>query len=294
MTFQFKYFKTISLLLITLVISLVQLSAVQAQSSIQPQAPATTGVTTNELRLGIILSQTGANADKGGIQASGFDLLSGDLAQGWFGLPIKVFARDDQSQVANALAIANTLVRNDEVHVIICCSSPQAADMLARNADTLRTPILSLTHHPSIDATKWMFSIAPPQHTSLQRMLTDIKTMGLKSVAVMSSQPAVIGYVTQEAARQGLELRVSQSYDIYTTNLMPEALFIASKQAEAVIIWDNDNLTSLAYTSLRERGYEGAVYAPNPPLADQRLVGARMVPRRRYNSWHGLYGLSEW
>lgn len=279
-----KELKYLMFMLLFLFLSFAQvLSFAQAQnqstSAIQPQAPTTTGTTANELRIGIILSQTGPQAAKGSIQAGGFDLLAGDLAQGWFGLPIKIFARDDQSQVSNALAIANQLVRTDEVHVIICCSSQQAASMLAQNADVLRTPILSLNHHPSIDSTKWMFSIAPPQHLSLQRMLMDVKTMGLSSVAIMSSQPAVQSYVQQEAARQGLELRVSQGYDINANNLMPEALFVASKQAEAVIVWDNDNLVSLAYSSLRERGYEGAIYVPNPQLPDQRLIGARLVPR---------------
>ncbi len=271
--------KQVILLMLLLLCFGVSFGQAQTQASIQPQAPATTGAIANELRIGIILSQTGPQSGKGAIQAGGFDLLAAELAQGWFGLPIKVFARDDQSQVSNTLALANVLVRNDEVHVIICCSSQQAASMLAQNADILRTPILSLSHHPSIDSTKWMFSIAAPQHLSLERMLIDVKAMGLRSVAIMSSQPAVQSYVQQEAARQGLELRVSQGYDVYANNLMPEALFVASKQAEAVIVWDNDNLVSLAYTSLRERGYEGAIYVPNPQLPDQKLIGARLVPR---------------
>lgn len=175
--------------------------------------------------------------------------------------------RDDRSDPNTTVRLVQALIDEEDVHAVICCSREESVRRVAEQAGDWSTPILSLTYSPVIGdpaQNYWLFGLEPSTREKFRRIILTVAEQGGNRVALMTLDNT-FGEEAVEAMRTllapgGMQLVASEQYAPEVEVLTPEALWVASRQPSAVVVWGFSRDTSLALRALNARGYEGLVY----------------------------------
>ncbi len=230
-----------------------------------------------DLKIGIILSQTGEAAQLGQAQARGFEAFMNPqaLRTNPLGQRLQLMIRDDQSNPNRALALAGELL-DEGVHALICCTLPDSHRAVA---ELVEGSLLTLSPVAYSSAVATGFSVQAGSFRSLQSAILKFAEQGKQTVALMAADTA-IGAEAEQALELllspgGIRLVESLRYPVAATVLTPEALWVATRLPEAVIVWGGTADSILAYQALRVRGYEQSVLL-NPALVTGDRPPARL------------------
>jgi branched-chain amino acid transport system substrate-binding protein len=225
-------------------------------------------------KIGVILSQTGQASQTGIMQAKALDVLEAQLRQSRFGKMIELVIRDDASLPANTLREARSLVEEENVLALVCCTletQNNAISDYVQNQNII-TIALSTLENSSND---WLFTVKPNTQRYLQSIILHLSRRGQQSIGVMTLEngygDTVQNALTLLIAPGGMQLSVMQRYRPDVTVLTPEALWVATRQPSSVLVWGLQQDSTLAYNALRKRGYENNVIL-NPALLDGSTV----------------------
>jgi branched-chain amino acid transport system substrate-binding protein len=224
------------------------------------------------IRIGVVLSSTGAAANIGTAQANALNALQLLLRsqRNLRGIHLEIILRDDASQPNRATSEVQDLL-DDGAHAIVCCSTEGAARAVSPIIERARIPTISLAHTESLNDNEgfWLFGVAPDGRKLIQSMLLDLYDQGGRSLAFMALDNSY-----GEEAKQALNLLLGpgslylvaeERYRPDVSVLTPEALWVASRQPGAVLVWGLASDTATAVDALRRRGYEDTIYI-NPAL----------------------------
>lgn len=224
-------------------------------------------VLADALRVGVVTSQLGSAAFQGEAQARAARAYAASLRArgGVFGTPIELLLRDDAGDPARALELARGLVEEEAVHALVCCTTRPAAERVAAYAESARVPLLSPAALREGPEAHWAFSLAPTAEVELAAIAGRIAREGGDSAALMSLQNA-FGRTALEAleaalAGRGLALAGEARYPPDRAPLTPEALWVATRQPGAVVVWGLPADSRRAVDALRARGWDGPLYA---------------------------------
>jgi branched-chain amino acid transport system substrate-binding protein len=230
-------------------------------------------------KIGVILSQTGQANQTGGMQARALDVLKAQLRQSPFGKNIELVIRDDASLPANTLREAQTLVEEENVLALVCCTLESQSNAVSDYVQTqnILTIALSALENSNSPDNDWLFTVKPDTQRYLQSIILNLSRRGQQSIGVMTLENGY-GDTVQNAlnlliAPGGMQLSVMQRYRPDVTVLTPEALWVATRQPSSVLVWGLPQDTTLAYNALRKRGYENNVIL-NPALLDGITIPA--------------------
>jgi len=244
--------------------------------------------------VGVIASSSGTYADVGRPQAFAAERSGAALGvRGVFGTPLLVDVRDDGGDPRRAVALANELADAGAV-AVVCCTTPAATAQVAAALDARMTPHLALAES-DLAGRFWSFALVPDDRARLTAIAVDAAAIGKASLALMTLDTP-FGAASEAAleralADTGRRLAGEARYPAHATVLTPEALWVATREPGAVVVWGLPNDLPVALDALRRRGYEGPVYARAaalPPIALRRL-GAAGAPMRDANDlWAGV------
>ena len=221
------------------------------------------------LRVGAVLSLTGANASTGRAQDAALRAWQASAQNE--GVSIEILTADDGSNPERAAAQAAQFA-DEGIHALLCCSETAALERAApliREAEILT---LALTSHPLVtDATQnhCLFSVVPDSTTQLRKVARSedaLAFMGLEGDA----GDAAVRVLMQGGVRLVAEERYTPEVDALT----PEALWVATRQPSAVLVWGGMRDTQLAVDALAQRGFEGRIY-----IDSQRYENASVLER---------------
>lgn len=227
-------------------------------------------------RVGVIVSQSGPDAALGSLQATAARLATATLMPGGiYGEPWRLDLRDDASDPLLALAAAENLL-NDGALAIICCTSVAATEQVAALLEARGVVLLAL-HAIDRPASYARFTVVADDHTRLTAIAVDATVQGKASLALMTFDDA-FGTASLAAFERALRdaqrtLAGEARYPSDALVLTPEALWIATRGAGAVVVWGFDRDLPLAIDALRRRGYTGMVYGR--PAAFPETVASR-------------------
>lgn len=224
------------------------------------------------IRIGAVVSSTGAAANVGTVQSNTLGALQALIRnqRGVYGVDFEIVIRDDGSLPNRAASEVQQLI-NDGVHAVICCSTESATRAVSPVIEEARVPTISLAHTESLSNNEgfWLFGVAPNERKYIQSMLLDLYDQGGRSLAFMALSNSY-----GEAAKQALEILLGpgslhlvaeERYQPDVRVLTPEALWVASRQPSAVLVWGLASDTTTAVDALRRRGFDGTIYI-NPAL----------------------------
>ncbi|MFO7544215.1 MAG: ABC transporter substrate-binding protein [Trueperaceae bacterium] len=228
--------------------------------------------------VGVITSRSGAAAATGSSQALAATAWASRVraAGGVFGVPVQIVLADDESNPRRATEEATRLIA-EGVHVLVCCTTSSASRDVAGLAEAAGVPLLSPSSFDGAgrssgqEASYWSFDFALRESDALAAVIADAHRLGAQSVALMTLNNA-FGDETLESARAlaavaGLNVAAEIRYPPGTRELRPEALWVATRQPGAVIVWGLADDLEVAVSALRRRGYVGPVYARSALLA---------------------------
>jgi ABC-type branched-subunit amino acid transport system substrate-binding protein len=255
---------------------------------------ATAYAQTTSWTVGVIVSSSGTYADVGRPQAFAAERSAAALGvRGVFGTPFLVDVRDDGGDPRRAVALANELADAGAV-AVVCCTTPTATAQVAAALDARMTPHLALAETDLTDRF-WSFALVPDDRARLTAIAVDAALLGKVSLALMTIDTP-FGSASEAAleralADTGRSLAGEARYPTGAEVLTPEALWVATREPGAVVVWGLTGDLPVALDALRRRGYVGPIYARAaalPPSAQRRLEAAGAPTRDGGDLWTGV------
>ena len=221
------------------------------------------------LRVGAVLSLTGQNAAIGNAQSAA--LRAWQRGVQTRGLSVEILTVDDRSNPEEAARQAEGLVE-DGVHALLCCATN---DALERSLPVIGEGVLTLLLGPSplpSDPAQnyWLFGVLPDSAAQLSRIALQEE----RSLALMGLEGEVGDMALGVLAQAGIRPVAEERYEQGVQTLTPEALWIATRQPGAVLVWGQMADTKLAVDALSQRGFDGRVYI-NPQVYSEAGVLGR-------------------
>lgn len=223
------------------------------------------GAQTQDLRVGVIVSQSGLAAREGQSQAQAAAALDEAWQDDFFARRIDLVVRDDGSSPLAAAELTRELL-DSGVHALVCCTTPEAlaiAAPIAQDAGLLLLSPSALPEDTLSQDNAWAFSVRPDTPALVRSALLQLSRLGRANVGLMTLNTElgdeVLAILERLSVPGGAELLGTQRYRPSINVLTPEALWIATRQPGAVFVWGEDRDTRLALAALRERGFEGPV-----------------------------------
>lgn len=197
--------------------------------------------------------------------------------------------RSDGGSLEGAERLAHIAV-DLGAHAVVCCSTPAASARIAQIAAAAGVTLLSPTGEPDRvgGVEGWQFLLSPGEATALQAIVRDAYARDLTALGLLTLQgsfgDAVRARLESYLGAPGLRIVGDARYPPNATVLTPEALFVATRVPDAIVVWGLRADSGLAVEGLRARGWNGPVYlrpallAPLAGGAPPGLSGDVRVP----------------
>lgn len=236
------------------------------------------GLAAQPLQIAVILPFSGQHAASGQAQRAALEAYvrrNPDV----YGMPLELTFLDSRSDPARVVSLA---AEQASAHALICCHTPEVARAVLRaysdRNSSLAVPIISLASVTGIGqvgqlpawlSPYWVFSVATDEAVILRAILLDLSERGVQRLGFMGlegdfGEVAVTAFARM-LAPGSMAVVVSERYPPNVSVLTPEALWVATRLPEAVLVWGLAADTRVAFDGLRRRGYEAAIYL-NPAL----------------------------
>lgn len=259
------------------------------------------------LKVGLILPLTGENAAQGQAYLRVLETfkLRQEALQPYLSQAIEISLRDDRSSPVNAERLTAELIA-EGVHVLVCCLTQRASQSVM--ALTLAAQVPSFALSPLSETSAWGYALKPSDETVIRAIFLALAARSQHKLALMTvdAQEASLEAIMRRlSVPGGIEVIEISSYPFDVDVLTPEALWVATRLPDAVLIWDSLYRSKLAYEGLRERGYEQNIFlSPElfkeawledfrgafsllSPLEASLLEGGFSYPKARdYQDWY--------
>jgi len=213
-------------------------------------------------RIGVIASQSAGSAI-GALQASVAERFAAAyVAVGVYGVPLVIDVRDDAGDPRRAESLARELI-DEGVLALVCCTSPSASERVSAVAEASGVVLLKLDGTPTTDHV-WTLALRADARTQMTAAAVHVADEGKSAMALMTLDNA-FGVDAAEAferalADAGREPVGTIQYPPSATVLTPEALWAATREPGAIVVWGLTTDTDLALRGLRTRGWFGPAY----------------------------------
>lgn len=180
---------------------------------------------------------------------------------------------DDAGEAPTAVRQARDLIATGAL-ALACCSTPEAtvavAFVLEREAPLL--PLLALHPLPP-SAHRAHFTLSLDDAVVFKAIAVDATTQAKASLALLSVDNAwgasALAAFEEALARAQRGFAGEARYAPGTAVMTPEALWVATRDAGAIVHWGEDGELARAVDALRRRGFEGLVYARPTTLSSE-------------------------
>ncbi len=222
-----------------------------------------------ELRIGAVFTLTGPAAPIGIPAKNGIQLLEEQLAKRT-DLPFtpRFIIYDDASDPTKAVNNTRKLVTEDQVHLVICCSTTPASMAILETINSGAVPNISVASAASViepaAERKWTFKTPSTDKLQVTRVVDDMVARGVKKIAFFGQEDSYGegGWMALQrvAQEKGLTIVTAERFARTDTNFTPQALKIKQANADAVYFHAIPPSSALAQQAIRRVGYTGPTY----------------------------------
>lgn len=196
------------------------------------------------IKIGAVLSQTGAGAGLGGPERNGIQLAEKLINQrgGIKGRPIKIIIEDDGSKADIAKSKAEGLIFNEKVVALIGGSLTATTGAIAQITNGVPMVQVACTGlGPQIESTyKNLFHVLPPQLLNAKALLEyATKAMNAKKIGVLHDSGhgnLVMTNIKAIAGNYDIELVAVEKFEVAATDLTTQAAKVKAANPDIVMI----------------------------------------------------------
>jgi branched-chain amino acid transport system substrate-binding protein len=222
-----------------------------------------------EFRIGSVVAMTGPASALGLPEKNALELLQEQIAKDT-SLPftVKFITYDDASDPTKAVNNVRKLITEDQVHVVICCSTTPTSMAILETVTQARVPNISLALGQSvIEPVKdrhWIFKTPSTDQLQVAGLVDDMVKRGIKKVAFLGLEDSFGegGWIALQsvAKAKGVEIVASERFSRTDTNFTPQALKVRQSNPGAVYIHAIPPSSALVHQALKRVGYSGPIY----------------------------------
>ncbi|MBR1125159.1 ABC transporter substrate-binding protein [Bradyrhizobium lablabi] len=222
-----------------------------------------------ELRIGSVVAMTGPASALGLPEKNALELLQEQIASDT-SLPftVKFITYDDASDPTKAVNNVRKLITEDNVHVVICCTTTPTSMAILETVTQAKVPNISLALGQSvIEPVKdryWIFKTPSTDQLQIQVLVDDMVKRGLKKIAFLGLEDSFGegGWVALQAVAKakGVEIVAAERFSRTDTNFTPQALKVRQASPGAVYIHAIPPSSALVHQALKRVGYTGPIY----------------------------------
>lgn len=222
-----------------------------------------------ELRIGSVVAMTGPASALGLPEKNALELLQEQIAKDT-NLPftVKFITYDDASDPTKAVNNVRKLITEDQVHVVICCSTTPTSMAILETVTQAKVPNISLALGQSvIEPVKdrhWIFKTPSTDQLQVSGLVDDMVKRGIKKVAFLGLEDSFGegGWIALQsvAKAKGVEIVASERFSRTDTNFTPQALKVRQSNPGAVYIHAIPPSSALVHQALKRVGYAGPIY----------------------------------
>lgn len=248
-------------------------------ASILCAATATGALAQEELKIGAIVTLSGAGASWGQAMLHAAELAADDVnAKGGIGVggqkhKVKVIAYDDKYQAGEAVTAANRLVFEDKVKFIIGPVGSAAALAVAPVTEKNKIVMLTLGFTTKALAADKSFSFRPnltTVETSQPQIDWIVKNKGVKKVGALfpndETGQQIATDLEKAYAKAGARLHTKEFFERERVDMMPLLTRIMAKGVDAIELDGNAPSTAgLIVKQARELGFKGLIIRSGGP-----------------------------
>ncbi len=244
-------------------------SAVSALAALAMSATATFAADRPELRIGSVVAMTGPASALGLPEKNAIDLLQERLANDT-SLPftVKFITYDDGSDPTKAVNNVRKLITEDQVHVVICCTTTPTSMAILETVTQAKVPNISLALGQSViepaSERRWIFKTPSTDQLQVTGLVDDMVKRGVKKVAFLGLEDSFGegGWIAMQsvAKAKGVDIVASERFSRTDTNFTPQALKVRQSNPDAVYIHAIPPSSALVHQALKRVGYTGPIY----------------------------------
>ena len=218
-----------------------------------------------EVKVGIILSETGPAASVGATQLRTVGILPSKLG----GQQVQYIVLDDASDPSQAVKDAHKLIDERQIDVLIGPSLSPSSLALLDIVASAETPMISLAGAGAIvspvdNRRRWVFKTPQSDAQMAELVVTNMSAAGVKSYAFVGFNDAYgDGWLEQMgkyAKLAGIRQVASERYSKTDASVVGQMLKVMSSRPDAVFIAASGTPAALPQVFLHEHGYQGMVY----------------------------------
>ncbi len=194
------------------------------------------------IKVGAVLSLTGAGAGLGGPERSGMLLAEKRINErgGIKGRPLKIMVEDDGSKPDIAKSKAEALIHGEKVVAMLGPSLTASTGAVATVTNSIKMPQLCMTGlGPAIESSyKSLFHMLPPQQLNARAMMEYIaKELKAKKLGVLHDSgygQLVMTNIQGVHKDYGVEIVAAEKFEVAATDVSAQAAKVRAAQPDAV------------------------------------------------------------
>ena len=221
--------------------------------------------------IGAVLSLSGPVAANGVPTRDGIVLALEQInaAGGIDGHPVQILFEDDQSKPDQAVILANKLITQDKVLMLLGASFGSTTNAIAAVVDKLKVPQLSATAWTKADLrlVPYTFYFLVDFETVMDQMLGYItKDLGVRKVGMLRLTREY-GQIASESlaklkAKHGVEVVREERGNDPDTDFTPQLTNIRAAKPDAIISWFANPAGAISIKNMRQLGLNVPVLGP--------------------------------
>ncbi|MDF2092501.1 ABC transporter substrate-binding protein [Knoellia sp. 3-2P3] len=223
--------------------------------------------TSGPIKIGAVLDITGAGASLGVPERQTLMMLAEQVnaAGGVNGRKVELLIEDNQSTEDGAAKAASKLLSTEKVDILLGASRTGPSLAMRPLAEQAKKPMISLAANQKIvDGSTWVFKTAQNDRVVLERLVDDMKSQGLKKIAVARDAsgfgegiPEMLAEIGKPA---GIEVVAVEKFAPDATDFTAQMVNIRKADPDATLIWGIPPAASLAQVSYERIGPKVPVY----------------------------------
>ena len=218
-----------------------------------------------QVRIGVVLSTSGASSSQGLPQQNSIALLPKEVG----GQTMEYIVLDDGTDSARAVVATRKLIDESKVDAVIGSTiSPSSLAMIAVAAER-KVPMISLATSsrvimPMDEQRRWVFKTSQNDSLMSDAIAKHMFKSGVKSVGFIGFSEALGGgwlaEVTRALEMWNVKLVAVERFGRNDTDVSAQVQKVMAAQPDAVLIAGSGTPPVLPQKALRERGYAGKYY----------------------------------
>jgi len=223
----------------------------------------------DQLKIGVILAETGPASFLGGPAVRSLGLLDSEIqgAGGISGNQLQLIYRDSGGSPEKAVSFARQLIEEEKVFAIIGPSTSGESLKIKKICEDAGVILISCASAELIvkPVTPFIFKTAPSDSFAVQRIFMTMNEMSITSIAVLTGNTgfgkAGKDQMLKIAPEYGIKIVENETYDKSATDLTALVAKIkANPEVQAVVNWSIVPAQSIIAKNIRQAGWNVPIF----------------------------------